>query len=298
MDEKGSVDSLDLVSPYLFTYKKRNFLVKDIFRPKDFDTLQHFELRPTDVLLITYPKSGTVWMQQIIVQIMDQAHPEQAEDASNRTRVPWLEERSADDPNRERPDPRIFGTHLPPDMLPLAVKEQQIKLIYVWRNPKDILVSLYHFAQSWVLLETPKSFEDFFQQFLDGKVYMGSWFDHLNEYSAARNQLNIHFVQYENMLKDLRGEVVKLCAFLEQDLTDEAIDRVVEMSTFKNMKTNPNANYKDFLERERYKKETMRKGVAGDWKNHFTVAQNQRFDKVFKEKMKNFPLTCIWEMSQ
>ncbi|XP_069395139.1 amine sulfotransferase-like [Paralichthys olivaceus] len=129
MDEKGSVDSLDLVSPYLFTYKKRNFLVKDIFRPKDFDTLQHFELRPTDVLLITYPKSGTVWMQQIIVQIMDQAHPEQAEDASNRTRVPWLEERSADDPNRERPDPRIFGTHLPPDMLPLAVKEQQIKVI-------------------------------------------------------------------------------------------------------------------------------------------------------------------------
>lgn len=61
--------------------------------------------------------------------------------------------------------------------------------------------------------------------------------------------------------QDLRGEVVKLCAFLEQDLTDEAIDRVVEMSTFKNMKTNPNANYMELIERERYKKETMRKGL-------------------------------------
>ena len=30
---------------------------------------------------------------------------------------------------------------------------------------------------------------------------MGSWFDHVSEYSAARNQLNIHFVQYENLLK-------------------------------------------------------------------------------------------------
>ncbi|XP_034464807.1 amine sulfotransferase-like [Hippoglossus hippoglossus] len=92
MDDKGSMDSLDLVSPYLFTYKKRNFLVQDKFRPKDFDAAQHFELRPTDVLLITYPKSGSVWMQQITVQIMDEAHPEQAEDASNKSRVPWLED--------------------------------------------------------------------------------------------------------------------------------------------------------------------------------------------------------------
>ncbi len=43
------------------------------------------------------------------------------------------------------------------------------QVVYVWRNPKDILVSLYHFAQSWILLETPQSFEDFFQRFLDGK---------------------------------------------------------------------------------------------------------------------------------
>lgn len=67
-------------------------------------------------------------MQQILVQIMDAAHPEQAEDVSNRLRVPWLEERSADNPLRERPDPRIFGTHLPPDMLPLGVKAKQIKV--------------------------------------------------------------------------------------------------------------------------------------------------------------------------
>ncbi|AWP17249.1 Sulfotransferase [Scophthalmus maximus] len=292
------MDSLDFVSPYLFKHKRRNFLVKDTLRPSDLDALQHIEIRPTDVFLITYPKSGTVWMQQILVQIMDAAHPEQAEDGHNRTRVPWLEERTADNPLRERPDPRIFGTHLPADMLPLGVKAEQSKAVYVWRNPKDILVSLYHFAHTWVLLETPKSFEGFFQQFLDGEVYMGSWFNHVQEYFAAQNQLNIHFVQYENMLKDLRGEVVKLCAFLEKDLTGEAIDHVVKMSSFNSMKTDPKANYKDLIEKGRYLGETMRKGVAGDWKNYLTVAQNERFDQVFRDKMSNSPLTCTWEIDQ
>ncbi|XP_068424594.1 amine sulfotransferase-like [Clinocottus analis] len=292
------MDSLDPLSPYLFRYKRRNFLVKDKLRPADLDALQHFETRPTDIFLVTYPKSGTVWMQQILVQIMGAADSDWTEDATNRKRVPWLEERLVDNPSRGRPDPRIFGSHLPPNMLPLGVKDKQIKVVYVWRNPKDILVSFYHFAQSWVLLEIPSSFEDFFQQFLDGNVYMGSWFDHIQDYHKERDQLNIHFVQYENMLKDLRGEVVKLCAFLGKDLTDEAIDHVVETSTFKSMKTNPKANYKDLVETDRYKKETMRKGKAGDWKNVFTVAQNERFDNVFEEKMSNLPLSCIWEIKE
>lgn len=69
-------------------------------------------------------------MQQVLVQIIDAAHPDLAEDATNRVRVPWLEERTADNPFRERPDPRIFGSHLPPDMLPQGVKAKQLKVIY------------------------------------------------------------------------------------------------------------------------------------------------------------------------
>lgn len=81
--------------------------------------------------------------------------------------------------------------------------------------------------------------------------------------------------------QDLRGEVVKLCAFLGKDLTDEAIDRVVEMSTFKNMKTDPKANYKDLVEVHRYKTETMRKGLSPRWVLLCTSAQTGTFLTFF-----------------
>lgn len=54
--------------------------------------------------------------------------------------------------------------------------------------------------------------------------------------------------------------MVKICAFLGKELRDEAIDRVVEASTFNNMKKNPRANYKDLVETSLYTSATMRKG--------------------------------------
>lgn len=92
-------------------------------------------------------------------------------------------------------------------------------------------------------------------------MYMGL---QIFDLGAFRNAANDASLKYKQMCgwQDLRGEVVKLCAFLERDLTDEAIDHVVEASTFKNMKTNPNANYKDLIEINLYKAKTMRKGLC------------------------------------
>uniref|UniRef100_H2S1F2 Sulfotransferase n=1 Tax=Takifugu rubripes TaxID=31033 RepID=H2S1F2_TAKRU len=273
----ANMDSLDMITSDLFRYKGMNFPVKEKLRPKDIDALKDFEIHPTDVFIITFPKSGTVWMQQILSQIMEASHPGWAEDVTNRAQIPYLEGRTVDDPFRDRKEPRVVRTHLFPELLPHGVKEKQIKVVYVLRNPKDVLVSLYHFAHSWVLMDSPTKF-------------VGSWFAHVKQYVAAQEQLKIHIVRYEDMLKDLRREVVKICAFLGEELTDEAIDRVVEASTFKSMKINPKANYKDLVETTVYTTATMRKGVAGDWKNHLTVSQNEYFEKVFIEEMSEFPL--------
>lgn len=69
-------------------------------------------------------------MQQILSQIMEESHPGWAKEATNRAQIPYLEGRTADDPFRERKDPRVIRTHLFAELLPRGVKHKQIKVTF------------------------------------------------------------------------------------------------------------------------------------------------------------------------
>uniref|UniRef100_A0A3Q3WMW4 Sulfotransferase n=1 Tax=Mola mola TaxID=94237 RepID=A0A3Q3WMW4_MOLML len=126
------------------------------------------------------------------------------------SKIPWLEARTVDDPLRERNDPRIFRIHLPTDKLPYGV-------VYVWRNPKDVLVSMFHFAHSWVMLDSPKSFEDFFQQFMDGKgMFSAVQYFKTNQTTGPRHVFHIdrHYIYVQLFTKSKQTELKIDCGQL------------------------------------------------------------------------------------
>lgn len=43
------------------------------------------------------------------------------------------------------PSPRILNTHFPPHLLPVAIFDKKPKMIFIYRNPKDVAVSAFFF---------------------------------------------------------------------------------------------------------------------------------------------------------
>uniref|UniRef100_A0A2I3GY74 Sulfotransferase n=1 Tax=Nomascus leucogenys TaxID=61853 RepID=A0A2I3GY74_NOMLE len=95
-----------------------------------------------------------------------------------------------------------------------------------------------------------------------------------------------------------KREIQKILEFVGRSLPKETVDFMVQHTSFKEMKKNPMTNYttvpQEFMDHSI--SPFMRKGVAGDWKTTFTVAQNERFDADYAEKMAGCSLSFRSEL--
>ncbi|KAM5137849.1 sulfotransferase 2B1-like [Mantella aurantiaca] len=259
---------------------------------------QNFHFKEGDVLIVTFPKSGTTWMQEILTLIYSQGDAEIAMTVPNWERAPWLEHIYFKDTLKEGEGPRIITTHLPSNVLAPALHNSKAKVIYVARNPKDVAVSFYFFHKMAKFLPDFSSFSEFLDLFLDGKVHYGSWFDHVKGWYRQRNNLDFFYITYEDLKKDLRRSIKKVCGFLGCPMYTEEVDKVENHCRFTEMSQNMMVNYmlvpKEIMNHDQSK--FMRKGVVGDWRQHMTEEQSDAFDKIFKEKMSDCDLQFLWNL--
>lgn len=282
----------------LYTLYKGVYVPTALHPPHSLKYYEDFTFRPDDILIVTYPKSGTTWTQEIVPLVVSGGDSASVETLPNWDRVPWLEENRASILSlEERPSPRMFTTHFHHNMMPPSFFQVKPKVIYVIRNPRDVLTSAYHYYGITSFLVKPGSTSDFLRKFLDGEVIFGSWFDHVKSWLNAGQKDRVLYVSYEEMIKDLKDSVAKIARFLEKPLSDEVIEKIADRCLFKNMKKNAMSNYSlvpaEFMDQS--KSEFLRKGIAGDWKNLLTAEEAEHFDTVYKEKMKDVQYKFAWD---
>ncbi|XP_042556319.1 sulfotransferase 2A1-like [Dipodomys spectabilis] len=248
-------------------------------------------LKGENIITVTYPKSGTHWVIEVLSLIHSKGDPNWIRSVPTYVRSPWIETASGNRCTVERKEgPPLISSHLPIQLFPKSFFTSKAKMIYVIRNPKDVLISGYYFWRFTNLAKKPESLEQYFEWFLQGHVPYGSWFDHVRGWMSMRKKENMLVLSYEQMKKDPRSMVERICEFLGKALEPGELDLVLENSSFQAMKENKMSNLPCIPEElvpAGFK--INRKGIKGDWKNHFTPAQTQAFEETFREKMAGLP---------
>ncbi|KAM5236412.1 3-beta-hydroxysteroid sulfotransferase-like [Ctenodactylus gundi] len=202
-----------------------------------------FSLKDEDTVILTYPKSGTNWLIEILSLINSKGDPKWVQSVPTWKRSPWVETVPGYDKLKDVKGPRLITSHLPIHLFPKSWFTSKAKVIYVIRNPKDVLVSGYFFFPKMKLAKTSESLEEYFQRFIQGHVIYGSWFSHTRGWMSMRERENVLLLSYEELKKDPRSSVEKICQFLGKRLEPDQIDSIVKNSSFKAMKNNSMSNF-------------------------------------------------------
>ena len=263
--------------------------------PERYQFSRTVETRGGDVCYTSYPKSGSTWLANILYLIL---HAGQTPDnATLRSQLYWLE--SAWPYPREREEtnqaasPRIFKSHMPYAM---ALGGQPVnnpcKYIYIARNPKDVAVSYYHFesGKAWAG-NYAGAWEHWLDAFLNGKVQRGDWFEHVLSWWQHKDADNLLFLTYEELLLDFDASLQRLLDFLGYQYTEEVIEVIKQKSSFDYMKRAQFSNHQEITQLEGF----FRKGQIGSWKERFSVAQSEAFDRHYQQRMAGSGLDFCFE---
>ncbi|XP_055530637.1 luciferin sulfotransferase-like [Wyeomyia smithii] len=218
------------------------------------ERIKKFQVYEDDVWVITFPKCGTTWTQEMVWLLNNGLNFERAKKHSLEERFPFLELTGAlnliggdsvsDVENLSRP--RHIKSHLPPMLLPDQVWTVKPNIIYVSRNPKDAATSFYHHYRNIVGYDGPK--EHFFDAFLSDNLIYAPFGNHVLDYWKLRDELNVLFLTYERMKRNLRAVIDEVSLFLGKSYSKQDVDALEEHLSVESMRANKSCNMDALVE--------------------------------------------------
>jgi aryl sulfotransferase len=261
-----------------------------------------FQFRDDDIIIATYGKSGTTWMQQIVSQLLFDG----AEDLPVARMSPWLDLRNP--PIEERlkemeaqTHRRFIKSHLPVDALVFSPKA---KYIYIARDGRDVVWSFHnHFLKGSDKLyrainndpercgppieRPPESVVEYFNTWLERDGYpVWSLWDHVASWWAIRDLPNVMLMHFEDLKADLSGEIRRVAAFLEISIDDSKWDAILEHCSFEYMKTRGRKTVPmGGVLWEGGAKTFIHKGENRRWKDVLPAENSERYEQIAVERL-------------
>ncbi|KAH7957038.1 3-alpha-hydroxysteroid sulfotransferase [Rhipicephalus sanguineus] len=284
--------------------------------PETFKKSLRFRAAKDDVVQVTYPKSGTHWVQYITQLILGKASPTTGYSELTRN-CRSIEYTDCTDWTPDMPM-RLFFTHQP---LRREIVNNEAKYVYVARNPWDVCASLFRMMTDVSLYQFEDgTFEEFFEPFIEGDLGYGSYFDHVSAGYALKDQPNVFFLTYEELKANTRSAVLRLARFLgdsygaalEDD--DQRLQNILEWSMPQHMRktmvidykandtsqwdelfTDKQARSKEGCEGDKHKYAVVKEARVGSWKEYFTPQLLARLEMKIQEEGDKASFIDLWK---
>jgi len=210
--------------------------------PEGFAAGLGFVPRPSDVIIASYAKCGTTWLQQMAHSLRTGGDLD-FDDISRV--VPWIEtaaDLGIDLDAPQRAEPRAFKSHLAYDRVPAPAR-----YIVSVRDPRDALVSAYRFFEGWFFDPGSIDIETFGRmRFVEGRTY----YRHLTSWWPHRHDDNVLLLAYEHMKDDDQGTMRRVAEFIGVGTEEQRIAIACEESSLPSMQSHSD-KYDDLMMRER-----------------------------------------------
>lgn len=259
----------------------------------------------SDIVIGSYCRSGTSWLQQIITQILSNG----VEERDIARKLPWIEMRlhlraESLSAVANMASPRVLKTHLPLDAL---VFSEKAKYLYIARDGRDVVWSLYNFRINFTdehlhrlntcpgrvgpplakITESSLSVREYFNEWLekDGGEWWSYW-ENIRTWWAYKDTPNILLLHYADLKADLVGQIHRIAAFLGQDNDDKSWSVIAEHSDFGYMKRHADDIVPlrgGFLEGGA--KTFMHKGTNGYWRDVLSADEVARYERKAVEEL-------------
>jgi hypothetical protein len=176
------------------------------------------------------------------------------------------------------------------------IKEGQVKVIIVIRNPKDTLVSYYNFYRMWEGYGKYRgTWDEFFDVHQSKLVSYGNYFDWYESWLPLISLPNVLLVKYEDMKSALPDVLARTSTFLGKAMPSDVRYDLIQHLSFESMKQNDMTNYRLLPGFDYAISPFMRKGKVGDWKNYFSQDQAALIDRAYKERIERLGVTLRFE---
>lgn len=260
------------------------------------------EFRDDDIVIATYAKSGTTWVQQIVSQLIFKGQA----DLPVAEMSPWVDLRV---PPREVKLPeiaaqthrRFLKTHLPVDAL---VFSEKAKYLYIGRDARDVMWSMHNHHVSanelWYdalnntpgrvgpeIGKPPATAAEYFEHWLDndGAPFWPYW-ENIRSWWAIRELGNVQLVHFADLKRDLPGQIRSIAGFLQIEIAPGTMDDILLHCSFDYMKANATASVPlggAFWEGGA--QTFIHKGKNGRWTNELSDEVSQRYQRRAAEEL-------------